>query len=153
MDRLEIQIIRTDAHHPVFQALIPLLDSELAVYDGEDHAFYDQYNKVDHINQVIVLMEGSEGIACGAFKPYDALTAEIKRMYVTKSHRGHGYSKSVLGALENWAAELGFKRCILETGKVQMEAVALYKSAGYEVMSNFGPYIGIDKSVCFQKVL
>lgn len=149
----ELQIIRTDAHHPIFKALIPMLDSELAVYDGDDHAFYDQYNQLDHINHVIVLVDGTTGVACGAFKPFDALTAEVKRMYVAQSHRGKGYSKRVLSALETWAAELGHKRCILETGKIQIQAVSLYKSAGYEVMTNYGPYEGVEKSVCFQKVL
>ena len=46
-----------------------------------------------------------------------------------------------------------FRRCILETGKKQPEAVALYTKAGYTTIQNYGQYQTVDNSVCFEKVL
>ena len=57
------------------------------------------------------------------------------------------------GNLEKWAGELGYKKCILETGKKQPEAISLYKKNGYKPIPNYGQYTGIDNSVCFEKLI
>jgi hypothetical protein len=59
----------------------------------------------------------------------------------------------VLQALENWSLELGHPIAILETGKGQPEAIGLYNKSGYQVIDNYGPYIGFENSVCMKKVL
>ena len=59
----------------------------------------------------------------------------------------------VLRTLENWAREDGFTRIVLETGKRQPEAIALYERYGYQRTDNFGPYVGVANSVCFEKQL
>jgi putative acetyltransferase len=59
----------------------------------------------------------------------------------------------VLSELESWAAELGYPKCVLETGKRQPEAIALYEKQGYQRIPNYGQYIGVENSVCFEKVL
>ena len=43
-----LEIRRTIASNPAFVALTKELDRELAEADGEDHAFYTQFNKIDH---------------------------------------------------------------------------------------------------------
>jgi len=78
---------------------------------------------------------------------------EVKRMYTLPESRGKGISSKVLGELEKWATELSCKKCILETGKKQPEAIGLYKKNGYEVIPNYGQYAGIENSVCFEKDL
>ena len=50
---------------------------------------------------------------------------EVKRMFVPLEKRGKGIGSIVLGELENWANELGYQKCILETGKKQPEAKPL----------------------------
>jgi len=55
--------------------------------------------------------------------------------------------------LESWASELNFKYCVLETGKRQPEAIALYKKNGYQIIPNYGQYHGIENSICFQKTV
>lgn len=57
----------------------------------------------------------------------------------------------ILAELEGWAAELSFRKCILETGKKQPEAIELYKSNEYQLIANYGQYIGVENSVCFEK--
>jgi len=48
---------------------------------------------------------------------------------------------------------LGYRKCVMETGKRQPDAVQLYTKNGYEVIPNYGPYIGVENSVCFEKAL
>ncbi len=146
-------LIRTNSDQRDFQTLVQLLDAVLAVRDGEEHAFYATYNKVDLLQEVIVAYLEDEPVACGAIRRMDKETAEIKRMYTHPDHRGKGIARQVLSALEAWATELGHNRTILETGKKQPEAIALYTREGYRIIANYGPYIGVDNSVCFEKTL
>ena len=42
-----IEIVRTNSKNKDFINLVKFLDAELKIKDGEDHAFYDQFNKID----------------------------------------------------------------------------------------------------------
>ena len=148
-----LSIVRTTASDPEFQKLNARLDAELALRDGKDHSFYAQYNKTDHIRHVLVAMVDGKPAGCGAIKEYQPGIFEIKRMYVEPAHRGKGIATAVLDELERWAAELSAGRCILETGLKQPEAIALYRKNGYHLIPNYGPYEGVDNSVCFEKML
>ena len=92
-------------------------------------------------------------VGCGAMKEYSPITMEVKRMYTNPESRGMGIATFVLNELEKWALELGYEKCILETGKRQPEAIALYKKNGYLSIPNYGQYVGIENSVCFEKSL
>ena len=129
-----------------------MLDEYLAYVDGDDHAFYDQFNKIDALQHCIVLFEEENPVGCGAIKGYDGDTAEIKRMFVIPEFRGKGYASAILNELEQWAKELQFKKVILETGTGQKEAIKLYRKT-YEQIENYGQYKGVDTSVCFSKEL
>lgn len=146
-------ILRTDSKHIDFISLVQKLDQELAIRDGDDHAFYDQYNKIDLISHALVVYNGDMPVACGAIKEFAPDIMEIKRMYTLPNYRGKGIATKILTALEKWALELSYKKCILETGKKQPEAIALYKKNGYKTISNYGQYAGVDNSVCFEKPL
>ena len=108
---------RTASTHPEFIKLVSQLDADLKKRDGDEHEFYSQYNKVDEIKNVIICYLDELAIGCGAFKPYDAKTVEIKRMFVLAAHRGKGVAEQIFSHLENWSGELNYTRCILETGK------------------------------------
>lgn len=146
-------IKRTDSDNPDFIKLVKYLDADLAEKDGSDHAFYSQYNKIDKIKHAVVLYKNDIAIGCGAMKEFAENTMEVKRMYTVTESRGKGIATSILRELENWAAELSYKKCVLETGKRQPEAIALYKKNGYEIIPNYGQYVGIENSVCFEKAL
>jgi putative acetyltransferase len=147
-------IIRTDAAHPEFQTLVKYLDQTLAISDGEEHAFYDQFNKIDKIKHAVVAYDDDDtAVGCGAIREFEMGRVEVKRMYVVEQMRGKGVAKAILAELENWAKELGFHSCILETGLKQPEAIQLYHKAGYQIIDNYGPYIGVTNSVCFEKVI
>ena len=148
-----IEIKRTDSENAGFRQLVLLLDKDLALRDGADNAFYSQFNKIDLIRHAVVAYEGEVPVGCGAIKAFSPDAMEVKRMYVPPEKRGMGLASTVLAALEAWAKELGYKKCVLETGKRQPEAIALYKKNGYVVTPNYGQYIGVDNSVCFEKLL
>lgn len=148
-----IEVIRTDANHADFQALVGELDAELRERDGADNAYYAQFNHIAAIKQAIVAYEDGLPLGCGGIKPFATDAMEVKRMYVKPAARGKGIATQVLYALEAWAAELGYARCVLETGKRQPEAIQLYTRRGYAVIPNYGQYIGVDNSVCFEKML
>ena len=55
--------------------------------------------------------------------------------------------------LENWAKELNYKKCILETVKRQVAAVKFYANCEYEVIENYGQYQVMQNSICHEKHL
>jgi len=146
-----MNVIRTTSENPDYQKLVVLLDAALKILDGDDHDFYDQFNKSDAIKNVIVFYENDQALGCGAFKFYENKTVEIKRMFVLPEQRGKGIAHQILNELENWARELGYSDCILETGNKQVEAIGLYQKAGYAVIPNYGQYLDVANSVCMQK--
>lgn len=103
----------------------------------------------------------AQAVACGGWRARDGGEdpeihdgdAELKRMYVAATHRGRGYARLVLAELERAAALAGRIRIVLETGTLQPEAIALYASAGYAPMPNFGTYRCEPDSRCFAKPL
>jgi len=146
-----IQIIRTNSENKDFIELVKHLDIELAERDGEDHPYYAQFNKIDKIKFVVIAYKNEKPVGCGAIKQYEPRTMEIKRMYVLPENRGRGIANKILSELETWTTELSFKKCILETGKKQPEAIRLYKKNGYILIRNYGQYAQVENSVCFEK--
>lgn len=146
-----MQILRTDSTNPDFIGLVRLLDAELAERDGPENAFYSQFNKIDMLRHTVVYYAGGKALACGAIKVFEDSAMEVKRMYVLPEFRGRGIASEVLRELEVWAAELGYSRCVLETGLRQPEAIALYTRSGYTLIPNYGQYAGVENSRCFEK--
>lgn len=148
-----ITLKRTNSDDKDFQELVRSLDIDLRIRDGEDHAFFAQFNKIDAIKHAVVAYHDKTPAGCGAIKAYDENTMEVKRMFVPLELRGQGIASQVLQELEKWCKELGFEKCILETGQKQPEAIRLYHKNNYRVIPNFGQYKEVASSVCFEKVL
>lgn len=146
-----LNLKKTTSEHPDFIDLVAALDQDLARRDGEEHAFYDQFNSIEGLRHVIVAYSDKVPIGCGAIKDFDSRSMEVKRMYVKPEYRGKGIASRLLIELENWAESLGYSSCILETGKRQPEAISLYTKNGYTPIPNYEPYQGVENSVCFQK--
>lgn len=148
-----ISFKRTTSDDPDFVTLVRLLDAELNVIDGAEHAFYAQFNKIDKIKHVVVAYEDNTLVACGAIKTFDENTMEVKRMYTSEGCRGNGIASKVLIELEIWARELNYEKCVLETGVRQPDAIRLYGKNGYCSIPNYGQYINVENSRCFEKRL
>ena len=147
-----MQLVRTTSDNPDFKHLTQLFDTFLIDIDGDEKDFFDQYNQI-YLEHVIVCYEEGIAVGCGAVKAYDGETGEIKRMFVHPEHRNKGVAMRVLQELENWAVELGFTACILETSQKLVNAIALYKKFGYQSIPNYGQYIGVASSTCMKKEL
>ena len=148
-----IRFTRTDSEHADFCLLAAELEAELKLRDGDDHKALAQLNKIDFIPQALVIYKNGNPIACGAIREYEHGVMEIKRMYVKMNCRGKGIASMMLEQLENWAAESSIKKCVLETGRNQPEAISLYLKKGYVQIPNFGAYTHSANSVCFEKLL
>ena len=74
-----VKIVRTNAENQNFIKLVKNLDAELAQRDGDDHAFYDQFNKIDQIKHVVVLYDNENPIGCGAIKEIELAITNAKR--------------------------------------------------------------------------
>ena len=72
-----------------------------------------------------------EPVGCGAVKHHPGQPSEIKRMWVAESARGLGIARRLLAELEADAVASGATTARLETNKALVEAIALYRSAGY----------------------
>ena len=149
----EIILKRTNSENPDFLELVKQLDADLAIRDGEEHAFYNQFNKLDTIKNVVVAYCNTEAIGAAGIKNYAPGIMEIKRMFVKTEYRGKGIAAKILTELEKWARELKYKKCILETGIRQPEAIALYKKCDYMKIPNYGQYRDAPSSLCFEKSL
>ncbi|KUY30178.1 GNAT family N-acetyltransferase [Elizabethkingia ursingii] len=148
-----ITINRTDSENKDFQDLIYKLDTDLAERNGEKNDFFAQFNKTNLIQNVIVAYSDNIPVGCGAIKVYDNNTMEVKRMFVLKEQRGKKIAGIILNNLEQWAKELSYNKCILETGDKMPEAIGLYRKSGYKQIPNYGQYENVESSLCFEKIL
>ncbi|TCK66741.1 acetyltransferase (GNAT) family protein [Winogradskyella wandonensis] len=148
-----MNLIRTTSKNPDFIELVKQLDAYLKITDGDEHEFYNQFNSIEALNNVVVAYDNITPIGCGAFKPFNDNSVEIKRMYVLPEARTAGVGKQILKDLEDWAAILGYTSCILETGKRQAEAVKFYRKCNYTETEKYGQYKDMENSLCFKKDL
>lgn len=148
-----IALFRTTSDHKDFQKLVVQLDAYLRIIDGDDHAFYAQFNKSNLLKNALIAYENSFPVGIGAYKELNPETIEIKRMFTFPEHRGKGIAKAILTELESWAKEEKYAIAVLETGVELKEAISLYQKMGYQIIENYGQYIGIENSVCMQKYL
>jgi putative acetyltransferase len=148
-----ITIKRTDSYDLDFPQLVTLLNRELRERYGGLQSIYDSYNQISNLDTVVLGYTNNLPVACGCFKKYDDATVEIKRMFVKPGERKHGIGFSILSELEIWAKEKGFLYALLETANKQPESIALYKKAGFNVIPNYGEYVGKEISVCMKKKL
>ena len=135
-----ISIRRVTARDPLAQPLLEDLEREydrrygLAVFGEPASVELNRYAPElfeAPRGAFLVLLEGEEPVSGGAFMPYDAETAEVKRVWTRSDRRGQGLAGRVLAALEAEALLLGYSRIFLTTGPRQPEAVALYLRNGY----------------------
>jgi GNAT superfamily N-acetyltransferase len=101
---------------------------------------------------LIGLLDG-QPVTGGAFRRFDAETAELKRIWTDSRHRRRGHATALLAGLESQIAARGYRRVYLTTGDRQPEAAALYLSTGYTRLSEPLPAEREVYPVAFEKVL
>jgi DNA-binding MarR family transcriptional regulator/predicted GNAT family acetyltransferase len=89
-----------------------------------------------------VAASDGDAIACGGVQRIGDGVAEIKRMWVDPAWRGRGIATRLLAHLERTAAADGFGVVRLDTNPVLVEAIAMYRRAGYREIPRYNdnPY-------------
>ena len=122
----------------------PLLDELAVEYDTRYGDLFGRGAAAEELNRypagefagpggaLLIVQEGGESVAGGAFRRRDPQTAEFKRIWTHSRHRRRGLARFVLAELEVLAARRGYRTVYLTTGPRQPEAKHLYLSTGYE---------------------
>ncbi|HLR13273.1 MAG TPA: GNAT family N-acetyltransferase, partial [Burkholderiaceae bacterium] len=123
-----------------FQELSALFDGG---FDPEQSVSANPDELVPPAGWFMLAWVGDKAVGCGGIKlSADLLTAEIKRMWVAPSMRGHGIARQLLHELEARAMESGVRHIRLDTHASLQPARALYARSGYTEIPayNQNPY-------------
>ena len=143
----------------------PLIEDLISEYDSRYGSYFDEEGAVKELNRYppeafappdgnfLILLRDGEAIAGGAFKRYDAETAEVKRMWTRKDLRRQGLASVILAELEARALAQGYGRFYLTTGFRQPEAVKLYLSHGYDARFDVDADPEVYRHLPFEKAL
>ncbi|WP_276517401.1 GNAT family N-acetyltransferase [Cellulomonas hominis] len=113
----------------------------------------------EHVVVTLLLALDGVPVGCGSLRDLGAEpehgpgTGEVKRVYVAPSARGRGLARTLVHALEDRAAALGWTRLVLEAGLQQPEAIGLYLSLGYAPVERYGEWADVPDSRCFAKAV
>lgn len=150
-----LRLVPTPLAAPVARALEAAMSAEIVVrYGGEefepplDAAYFEPPDGV-----FLVAWLDGDAVGCAGIRRLDPATCELKRMFVDEAARGRGVARALLSGLEEAAVGLGYSWLRLETGTEQPEAIALYESAGYRPIENYGAYKDDPRSRCYAKPL
>lgn len=157
---LDLRVLAYD--HPDSVELIEAVQREyVARYGGVDATPVAPPEFAAPLGLFMVGYVGGRPVVCGGWRLRSSGTdprlrdgdVELKRMFVLEEYRGRGHARRLLAELERAASIAGGNRIVLETGTKQPEAIALYRSSGYEPMPRFGVYRDSEHSLCFTKPL
>lgn len=149
-----LAIRSTPFEHPDAVELRAAQRRELDVRYGGDTEPGIKPTAEDMSEFVIAYAEPSgEALGCGGLRMLVDGTAELKRMFVVEHARGSGVSTAILRQLEALAVSRGCPTLRLETGTAQPDAVRFYEREGYVRAANFGAYVGIERSLCYERAL
>ena len=104
---MKVKTIKTNAKNQDFINLIHQLDAYLKITDGNEHAFYNQFNSTEALKCVVLLYADGVPVGCGAVKEYDAFSIEIKRMFVCSERRGLGLAQNIIKKIRNFCKRIG----------------------------------------------
>jgi DNA-binding MarR family transcriptional regulator/GNAT superfamily N-acetyltransferase len=131
-----------DPNHPdarqCFRAYFAELDSRSeSGFDPAAGISAEPHELTPPAGCLLIAYVHAEPVGCGAVKHHADAPSEIKRMWVSPSARGLGIGRRMLAELERLAAESGASTTRLETNRALVEAIALYRSAGYREVPAF----------------
>ncbi|MFD7445142.1 GNAT family N-acetyltransferase [Streptomyces sp. NPDC059909] len=133
---VELTVVQVTVGDPRVRPLLRELGDEYSSRYGKDaHAelarYPDEEFTAPYGGVLLLLLEGGEPVAGGAFRRYDATAAELKRIWTHSAHRRRGLARRVVAELEREASARGYRRIYLTTGPRQPEARGLYLATGY----------------------
>jgi GNAT superfamily N-acetyltransferase len=102
--------------------------------------------------RLYVASVGDEFVGCVGLRPMDAAVCEMKRLYVRPRARGHGIARALVYQLILDARHIGYERMYLDTIETMTEAMALYRSVGFEECQPYS-YHPVPGTKCFSLML
>ena len=150
---MKFQLVETGVEHPDFVELVRQLDEYYYMRFRDIVLNYQQHHDLSTMKCRVVAYVDGQPAACGALKVYNETSVEMKRIFVRSEFRRQGLASQIMKTLEKLAIEQGFAYAVLETGVEMKDAIRFYQKIGYEVIPNFGSFIGDDVCICFGKPL
>jgi GNAT superfamily N-acetyltransferase len=139
---------------PLAQYLIEQVQQEyVRRYGGRDAAVVDPAEFLPPRGLFLVAEVDGVAAGCGAWRALPSGQAEIKRVYVEPAFRRRGIAQLVVAALEDGAAAAGYAEIVLNSGREQPEALALYEDLGYRPVPGYGVYACAPGAVFLGKAL
>ncbi|HTX94086.1 MAG TPA: GNAT family N-acetyltransferase [Mycobacterium sp.] len=156
----ELRFVSATHNDPLAQPLLAELALEYADRYGGTPTTHLQWLPVPEAELappdggLLIGLVGGVAVTGGAFRRYDANTAELKRIWTDRAHRRRGYARALLAALEAETVARGYRRLYLITGNRQPEAEGLYDATGYtrvdaDPLPSWGPF----RPIAFEKWL
>lgn len=87
---------------------------------------------------VLLARVDGQAAGCVALRAIGDGVAEMKRLYVDDAFRGRGIGRRLVAASIELAKARGFHTMRLETGELQPESIALYRSFGFREIPPYG---------------
>ena len=126
---------------PVAHDLVEQVQEEYVQrYGGRDGAVVEAAEFLPPRGIFLAAEVEGEPAGCGAWRMVSPGVAEIKRVYVVPRFRRRGLAQVIVAALEDGALAAGHGSVVLNTGREQPEALALYADLGYRPIEGYGIY-------------
>jgi DNA-binding MarR family transcriptional regulator/GNAT superfamily N-acetyltransferase len=142
-----VQTRLVDPEHPDAKRCLRAYVAELhrrsdAPFDPHTGSTAEPHEVRPPAGAFLVAYLNGEAIGCGAVKHRPQGRSDIKRMWVAESARGLGIGRRLLRELEHLIRESGARVAQLETNAALVEAITMYRSAGYTEVPAFNdePY-------------
>ena len=104
------------------------------------------------VHTVIVIDDDGSAVGHAALRPWGE-SLEVKKVYIAPQARGRGLSRALMAEVERAALERDIRSLVLQTGDLQLAAIALYEAVGYRSVEVWAPYTAIPASLCYRKDL
>ena len=104
------------------------------------------------MHTIVAIDDDGSAVGHAALRPWGE-GLEVKKVYIAPEARGRGLSRALMAEVERAALERDIRSLVLQTGNLQLAAIALYESMGYEAIDVYGAYTAIPFALCYRKDL